>query len=108
MYLVFRHFDTFDHNSVLIDNIVVDGTLGLNDQDIAGFSHYIDNNTILNIRANEALANVNLFNILGQEVVNKSLSSNIETINIAALPSGIYIARVSDANQAQTFKIIKK
>ncbi len=109
VYLTFRHYDTFDQNSVLIDDVVVSGAvLGIEDNNISGFTQFLDTNANLNLRANVALTNVELFNIVGQQVVNKALSSNNETVNLSSLSAGVYIARVNVAGQTETFKIVKR
>ncbi|MDC8003181.1 T9SS type A sorting domain-containing protein [Aureisphaera galaxeae] len=107
VYIAFRHFDTFDHNSVLIDNVVVDGTLGLNDSAISTLSHYVSNNEMA-LRAAFPLQNVEIFNVLGQNVLSQKLSSNDETINIASLNAGMYIVKASVEGQTSSFKIVKR
>lgn len=109
VYLAFRHYDTFDHNSALIDNIVVDGTLGLNDVDTVTFNHYfIADSSDLKLNASAEMSNIQLFSILGQEVVNRNLTGSDATINLANLTDGVYIARVTVQGQTETFKIIKR
>tara|TARA_R110002051_G_scaffold13435_4_gene45014 strand:+ start:32047 stop:32961 length:915 start_codon:yes stop_codon:yes gene_type:complete len=109
VYLVFRHFDTFDHNSALVDNVVVDGTLGLNDVDTVTFNHYfLADSSDLKLNASTEMSNIQLFSILGQEVVNRNLTGSDATINLANLTDGVYIARVTVQGQTETFKIIKR
>ena len=109
VYLAFRHFDTFDHNSALIDNVSVDGTLGVNDFEAITFNHYfLANSSDLKLNASAAMENIQLFSILGQEVLNRDLTGSDATINLASLTDGVYIARVSVQGQTETFKIIKR
>jgi hypothetical protein len=109
VYLVFRHFDTFDHNSALVDNVVVDGTLGLNDVNAVTFNHYfLADSSDLKLNASTEMSNIQLFSILGQEVVNRNLTGSDATINLANLTDGVYIARVTVQGQTETFKIIKR
>lgn len=109
VYLVFRHFDTFDHNSALVDNVVVDGTLGLNDVNTVTFNHYfLADSSDLKLNASTEMSNIQLFSILGQEVVNRNLTGSDATINLANLTDGVYIARVTVQGQTETFKIIKR
>ncbi len=107
VYIAFRHFDTFDHNSVLIDNVLVDGTLGVNDNAISTLSHYVSTNEVA-LRAAFPIENVEIFNVLGQNVISKKLSSNNETIDIASLNAGLYVAKVTVEGQSKSFKIIKR
>ncbi len=108
VYLTFRHYESVDVNSVLLDDITVDGTLGLSDESFNGFNYFIDANNVLNLRANTSLENVQLFNVLGQQVVSQKLSNTNETINLASFETGIYIAKVSIEGTTKSFKIIKK
>jgi len=109
VYLVMRHYDTFDENSVLIDNVVVDGNLSISDNNINGFNYYFNPQTQnLTINASEAFSSISIFNVLGQQVVNKNLSSNNEVINLSALKSGVYIVNVVSNGQTTTFKLAKR
>ena len=54
------------------------------------------------------MSNIQLFSILGQEVVNRNLTGSDATINLANLTDGVYIARVTVQGQTETFKIIKR
>lgn len=107
VYIAFRHFDTIDENSVLIDNIVLDGTLSTDEFSTTNFTQYFNvNNSELRLNATVPMQNVKLFNTLGQEVVNRSLSSTSETISLSDLSSGIYIAQVAIDNTIETFKFV--
>lgn len=109
VYLVYRHFDTFDHNSVLIDNVVVNGTLSISENEINGFNYFLNQQTQnLTIKASEAFSNISIYNVLGQEVINKNLSSTTEVINLSSLKNGIYIANAISNGQKATFKLIKR
>lgn len=107
VYLIFRHFDSVDINSVLLDDITVEGTLGLTDESFNNFNYYINANSQLVLSASTSLENIELYNLLGQQVVSQRLSSTNETINLASLNSGIYIVKVSIEGNTKTFKIVK-
>ena len=81
-------------------------TLSIADASFNDFNYYVRNSQ-LNLTASTALENVQLFNLLGQEVVSQKLSNSNETINLASLETGIYVARVSIDGNSKTFKIIK-
>ncbi|HAT63017.1 MAG TPA: hypothetical protein DCS66_00220 [Flavobacteriaceae bacterium] len=108
VYLTFRHYDTTDENSVLIDDVIVDGILAVSDQNFNGFTYFVDANNQLNLSASIAMEKVALYNVLGQEVLSAKLSSNSEVIDISGLNSGVYIATVSIEGQVKSFKIVKK
>jgi hypothetical protein len=108
VYIAFRHFDTTDENSVLIDQVVVDGTLSVSDVEHLNFNHYfLSESNDLKLTANTIMDNVEIYNILGQEVMNKILTSNNETINVSTFRAGVYVVRVNLEGTSQTFKIVK-
>lgn len=107
VYLSFRHFDSIDINSVLLDDITVDGALGITDETFNNFNYYINANSQLILSANSTIDSLQFFNLLGQQVVSKKLSNSNEIIDIASLNSGIYIVKVSIEGKTKTFKIVK-
>ncbi len=109
VYIAFRHFDTFDENSVLIDNIIVDGTLSTDEFSTTNFTQYFNlNSNELRLNASIAMQNIKLYNILGQEVVNRNLSNTEETISLSDISAGIYIAQVTIGNSTETFRLMKR
>lgn len=109
VYLVFRHHDTFDQNSVLIDNVVVDGTLSTSESEISGFNYfYSKQSQNLTIKAADSFSSINIFNVLGQKVIDQDLSSTTEVINLATLKTGVYIATAVANGKTATFKLIKR
>jgi len=109
IFISFRHRDTTDEWLLGIDNIVVDGTLSTIDNAIAGFNFFYNvQNKNLTIQANDAFNNISIFNILGQEVIAKNLSSTNEVISLASLKDGIYIANVTANGQTTSFKVVKR
>lgn len=92
-----------------VDNFAVSGTLSISDNNINGFNYFFSTQSKnLTINANNAFSSISIFNVLGQEVVNKNLSSTSEVINLASLNNGIYIANVISNGQKATFKLIKR
>ncbi len=109
VYLVFRHHDTFDENSVLIDNVVLDGNLSTSEVEISGFNYYYSpQSQNLTINATDSFSSINIFNVLGQKVVDQNLSSTTEVINLASLKNGVYIATAVSNGKTATFKLIKR
>ncbi|MEZ4874093.1 MAG: T9SS type A sorting domain-containing protein [Flavobacteriaceae bacterium] len=107
VYLTFRHYDSFDENSVLIDDVVVDGTLSVADQSFNNFNYYVANNQLV-LTASTSMEKVALYNALGQEVMVNKLASTNESVDMSALNTGIYIATVTIEGQTKSFKIVKK
>lgn len=103
------HYTAQDSFIMLTDDYSVKAaSLGVEELNAFGFSQFIDSSSNLNLRANVSLQNVELFNIVGQQVLNKNLSSNNETVSLSNLTDGVYIARVTVQGQTETFKIIKR
>lgn len=106
IYITFRH-ETFDNWILGIDDIsIVAGTLSVDDNTITGFNYFYSSQTqSLNISAIETFKIISIFNVLGQEIVAKNLSSNNETINMSSINKGIYVAHVTTVNgETATFK----
>lgn len=84
------------------------GSLGIEDNSFEGFSYFVDTNSNLYMKAMTSLNMVELHNVVGQEVISQKLSNNVETISLANLASGVYIATVTIEGQTKSFKIVKR
>lgn len=84
-------------------------TLSTNDNLITGFDHFYNTTSKqLTISANDAFSNISLYNLLGQEVIAKNLSSNNEVVDLSGISNGVYIGTVNVNGQVATFKIVKR
>jgi len=109
IYVVFRHWDCTDEDFLAIHSVEVTATtLSTNEFSKANFNYFVDNNNYLNLSANEQIDNVSLHNLLGQRVLSQKLSAQDEQINLNALSSGVYLAKVQIKGATKTFKIMKK
>ena len=63
---------------------------------------------LVNITSLQTMDKVSVFNILGQEVLKKSLHSNEGTLDFSKLPSGTYMVKVTADNEVKTLKVIKQ
>ncbi len=64
-------------------------------------------NDVLNITFDNEIKSVSMYNLLGQEVMTKSVNSNDTSLNISDLKSGTYLVKVTSNNEVKTAKIIK-
>jgi len=100
-----RFFIVFKSNSVLSNG----DTLGINALNVykANTDSFV---TIAGIRPELGKLNVSLYNILGQTVREKALSSATatQTISTDGLASGLYIVQIRSGNQTTVKKIIVK
>ncbi len=90
-----------------IDHIVIDGVLGVNDQDKSHFAIYPNptNSDVINIKSNlSGDLNVAIFDVLGKQVVNTSLAGS--TLNISELNSGVYIVKITQGTATSTQKLV--
>ncbi|MFC7356774.1 T9SS type A sorting domain-containing protein [Jejudonia soesokkakensis] len=81
---------------------------GVDDNAFEGFSHFVDANRNLSLSANTPMSNVSVYDVLGKVIITSDLSNTNETINLASLNSGVYIARVTIEGQVKSFKIAIK
>ncbi len=96
-------------NFIGIDRVVVDEALSIADSNINGFNYFYSPQTKnLTLTANDAFTSINIFNILGQEVVAQKLSATNEVINLSSLKNGVYVANVTANGQSTTVKIVKR
>ncbi len=102
------HYVAQDSFVFQVDDFLVETTtLGVEDNQFEGFAYYVNANSQLVLSASTSLENVQLFNLLGQQVVSQRLSNTNETVDIASIDSGIYVAKVTIEGITKTFKIIK-
>ena len=111
VYIAFRHHNSTNQYNINIDDVSVsNSTLGIDDFEASSFKHYYNTNTdVLTLKSSQsAFDSVEIYNILGQNIINKSLSQTIETVNLSSLKDGIYIAQVTIANTKKTIKFLKQ
>ncbi len=85
-----------------------DGLLSLEDNVIEGFTSFVDSNNILRLNAPSVLENISIYNVTGQEVLNTKLGNNSESIDINALSTGVYVARVALQGTETAIRFVKK
>jgi hypothetical protein len=92
---------------LLLFEYSIDETLSVDTFDALNFDYFVDAQNNLNLSANQSFEQVNLFNLLGQQVLNQKLNSQNESVNLNSLTNGVYLAKVQINGVAKTFKIIK-
>lgn len=98
----FAYMDNFRTND--------EATAGVDEFGSNVFTHSYNKNTdILTINSSTlAFDNIQMFNILGQEVLNKELSQTSESVSLAELQDGVYITKVTIEGQVKTVKLLKQ
>ena len=111
VYIAFRHHNSTNQSDINIDDVTVStALLGTEDLESISFKHYYNVNTKeLTLKSySMPMDNIVLYNILGQNVLNKSLSQTEETIDLSTLNKGIYIGQVRFDNVVKTIKFVKQ
>jgi hypothetical protein len=63
---------------------------------------------ILNIESEISIEKVALYNILGQEVISKSPNTELVTLDVSSLQSGVYIVKTSINGNVSSTRFIKE
>jgi len=102
---------TLVNNSAKIDDvsIVEDNTASIEDLQKFSFAYY-PNPTQDNLKLSSAkpIENIQLYNILGQQVLNKDVNESKPNINVSNLSKGVYIMKVKIEDTVGSFKFIKE
>ncbi|RAR49060.1 T9SS-dependent choice-of-anchor J family protein [Flavobacterium lacus] len=86
-----------------------DASLGTNDFDSLNFSSYPNPvKDVLNVSYIQNITSVEVFNLLGQKVITKTLNSNEGQIDMNSLSNGTYLVKVATENATKTIKVIKQ
>ena len=110
-YLAFNGTSAANTGSLLLFEFsVTDNTLGVSDFSLEGVTNSFNKVTdILTLKSkNLALNHIDIYDILGQKILSKKLSNNMEQINLSELLDGIYIIRVSSSGLMTTSKLLKQ
>ncbi len=92
-----------------IDNIAFEVNLSNLDFDSNSFVAYpnpVKNN--LTIRYNENITDVIVYNLLGQQLLVKSVNATEGQVDMSNLPQGTYLVQVNSGSKTQTLKVIKE
>jgi len=88
--------------------ITVSAALGIEDNVIKGFAMYPNPvGGILNINTQEIIKRLQVYNLLGQQVSDKSFNTANAIIDLRLLPSGTYFVKVTTDKIVKSVKIIK-
>ena len=110
VYVAFRHHASYDMSAVAIDNVSITSTLSNEEFSIENlnYSYNIDSKE-LTIDASEMLTKVNIYNLLGQEVISNDVNGYNVNMNLSELNGSVYVVTVEGVNNASdSFKIIVK
>ena len=91
-----------------LDDMTYADNLATNDFAAKGFTAFPNPvNNVLNIQAKEAISNVAIYNVLGQEVYAATVDALSSTIDMSQMASGAYFVKVDINGTAGTVKVVK-
>lgn len=77
--------------------------------DTTNFKLYPNPTTdVVTLQYSKEITEVSLFNLLGQTMINKKLSTTETTIDLSNLPSSTYLVKVISEGKIKTVKVIRK
>ena len=96
-------------DNATFDLLIYDETLGVTDNKVEGL-YYGPNpvKDILDIRANDPITSVTIYNLLGQKLTKVAGDGNAIGINLSGYAAGTYFATVIVGNASETVKLIKQ
>lgn len=96
---------------VYIDNILLTTTSVLSNSDFTATKVKLYPNptsNILNIECAATIQTISVYNVLGQEVINKALNSSSTSLDVSSLNSGIYVVKTVVDGVTSSTKFIKQ
>ena len=111
VYIGLRHHDVTDVYILSIDNVsVTSSTMSNEDFTLDNIEYTFNQDTnILRITSTEVLSNIQIYNMLGQEVLNNKLNQTSESVDLSDLSSAVYIVNIEGNNsRTKKFKLVVK
>ena len=89
-----------------MDEFVVEGTLGVGENEISDFKYYYNPFTnLLNLSSSEILKNIQIYNMLGQKIIDENINNYNYMLNLSNLSTSIYFVKVEGDSGVSTFKL---
>ncbi|MFT5102458.1 MAG: hypothetical protein ACI86C_000097 [Candidatus Latescibacterota bacterium] len=91
-------------------DIVIDGIgLGTEDNTIEGFGFFPNPaKDMLTLNSADTIESVEIFSIVGQQVMNQAINATSTDLNVSALSTGTYLMKVIVNGQTGVYKVIKE
>ncbi|TPD70679.1 GEVED domain-containing protein [Flavobacterium microcysteis] len=108
-YIGFNAYSITNRAQIYVDNISIDTALSNPDFDATAFKAYPNPvKNILNLSYSKNITDVAVFNLIGQQVMTRTINDDKGQIDMSGLPSGTYMVKVTADNAVKTIKIIKQ
>jgi len=83
--------------------------LGVRDNSLFGFSFSPNpTNDVLQLTSTEAIERIEVYNILGQQLIIKTMGTNHGTLDVSNLETGTYLMKVTVNGQLGSYRFIKQ
>jgi hypothetical protein len=93
---------------VEFDLMIYDPNLGVEDATIEGLTYYPNPvQDVININAKNVINNVTVYDVLGRQVLQQTGDQNLMNLDMSALTSGNYLAKVEADDATHVIKLIK-
>ncbi len=107
-YFGFQAYSGANQSQLFLDNIVVENSLSTPVPEQKSFSFYPNPvKDVLHISFTDAITQVTVYNLLGQNVLDASFNTTNASVDVAGLPAGTYLVKVVTDTVSKTIKIIK-
>ena len=63
---------------------------------------------VLNVSSDDQIDSVSIYNVLGQQVLSKTIHANEGKVDVSALGAGSYFVKMASGEQVKTLKVIKQ
>lgn len=108
-YFSFYDYSPNGSGYVYLDDIIVDTALATNQFDKSQFTYYPNPvKDVLNISDIKNITAVSVFNLLGQQVMTRTINGNTAQIDMSHLANGTYMVKVTSDNLINTIKVVKQ
>ena len=105
------HYVAQDSFVMQLDDFLVEAATVSGIDDLQALDFFYGPNPVqnsLNMKANTAIDNVSVLNLLGQEVLNVAPSKMQTSVDFSELNSGVYLVNVQIGTTSGTFKVVKQ
>ncbi len=99
----FAHKDTFDFNLNLVYNTIeqIDFSSGMN-------LYPNPSTNLLKITSEQTIQKAELYNLLGEQVLQQNIDAKNAELNIAVLPKGIYLLKLKGSGWERVRRVVKE
>ena len=89
-----------------MDSFLVEGTLGINDFETTDIQYFYNPiSKELNVSSLQLLEGINIYNLLGQNIISEDINASSATFNLSSLDTSIYLITVRGTSGSKSFKL---